>query len=128
MNERIEQEVALLRARYPGLQVSLPWIRIPGHRLCSGWNHEETDIAFRFPEQYPQNPFYGFHTKTPMRFNGHKPGNYEDAAAAPPPFTDQAWSIFSGNPEGWSPKADVRAESNVLSWVSSILGRLREGQ
>ena len=70
MEERIQQELALLRQRYPNLeyQEQGQWVRIPDHRLPPGWDRLATDVAFQIPVGYPGTPPYGIYVPVGLTF------------------------------------------------------------
>lgn len=130
MSDRIAEEVALMRTRYPELEYLQlgHWVRIPRFRLPAGWGRPEISLAFQFPPSgYPQNPFYGFYVPTGLRFGSAVPRNFTDPAPAQPPFRDLIWAMFSGNPEPWNPSPQIQSGTNGLSWLHSIYARLEEG-
>ena len=126
---RIEDEVKLLRTRFPDL-VFLEegnWVRLPKIALPTGWSMMPIDIAFQFPQAgYPQTAFYGFYVPSGLRINGGVPQNFTDPAPSQPPFPDLKWAFFSGNPDPWDPKREIGAGSNVVTWTNSIANRFRE--
>ncbi|MGH7412197.1 MAG: E2/UBC family protein [Candidatus Methylomirabilis sp.] len=131
MQERIEQELALLRQHYPKLEY-LPagkWVRIPSYPLPADWNRSATDVAFQIPEAYPGTPPYGIYVPAGILFNAARPNNYTEPANTQPPFGG-TWGIFSWAPEDgqWRPGATVTSGSNLLNWVRGFAHRFREGQ
>ena len=128
MQERIDQELALLRQRYPDLEYCQQghWIRIPDYRLPAGWNRSFTDVAFQVPVGYPGAPPYGICTPVGLRFNGESPDNCTLADPIPP--FGGAWMRFSWQPDGWQPTANLTAGSNLLNWVVGFAERFREGK
>lgn len=130
MQERIDQELALLRQRYPDLEYREEgrWIRVPAYPLPSGWNRTSTDIAFQIPVGYPGTQPYGFCTSVGLQFNGQSPDNCQ-AADPMPPFEGGPWVRFSWTPETpWQPAAQVTAGSNLLNWVIGFADRFRQGK
>ena len=128
MQDRIEQELAVLRKRYPGLEYRQDgqWVRIPSYPLPSGWNRADTDVAFQIPVGYPGTPPYGFCAPEGLLFNGQTPDNCTSADPIPP--FGGAWTRFSWQPESWQSRATVTAGSNLLNWVLGFSVRLREGK
>lgn len=131
MRERIEQELALLRGRWPDLEYRPEghWVRIPAYRLPPGWNRTTTDVAFQIPVGYPGAPPYGFYTPAGLAWNGGGLLNYVDPAPTQPPFGG-TWGVFSWQPaeNEWRPTADPAAGSNLLNWVVGFGVRFREGR
>jgi len=129
MQERIDEELAILRKSYPDMEY-VPdgqWVRIPDYPLPHGWNRERTDVAFQIPPQgYPGAHPYGLYVPAGLRFGGVQPHNYTEPANDEPPFA-AAWGVFSWQPEHWNPAANVTAGSNLWTWVKSFFIRFREG-
>jgi hypothetical protein len=129
MQQRVDQELALLRQRYPGLEFreNGRWVRIPAYALTHGWNRVTTGIAFQIPVGYPGTPPYGICTPDGLLFEGHAPDNCTGADPMPP--FGGTWTRFSWQPEGvWHAAADVTAGSNLLNWVVGFGQRFRQGR
>lgn len=130
MQERIEQELALLRRYYPGL-VYVPtglWIWIAAYPLSAGWNREATAVAFQISPGHPGTPPYGIYAPVGLRFNAVRPNNYTEPAGTQPPFQG-SWGVFSWLPsEGeWQPAVTLTAGTNLLTWVRGFAERFKEG-
>ena len=128
MQDRIDQEVVLLRQRWHGLEYRQDghWIRIPEYPLPAGWNRSETAVAFRIPVGHPGTPPYGICTPEGLLFNGQPPDNCTSANPIPP--FGGAWMHFSWQPDDWGPAAEVTAGSNLLNWVVGFAERFRQGK
>jgi hypothetical protein len=130
MQERIEQELQLLRKRHADLEYWAEgrWIRIPGYPLPEGWNRGSTGVAFQIPTAYPAGNPYGIYVPAGLTFKGQRPNNYTEPAPTAPPF-DGIWGVFSWDPvaDHWRPTADLVSGSNLLNWVSGFADRFREG-
>ncbi len=131
MQDRIEQELALLRRRYPDLEYIAEgrWIKIPSYPLPSGWIPEITTIAFQIPNGYPGTPPYGFLVPAGVRFKKQVPQNYAEPAGNIPSSGGGTWGLFSWSPHDgeWQPTANVEKGVNLLKWVSGFADRFREG-
>lgn len=131
MQERIEQELALLRGRYADLEYRLEgqWVRIPNYPLPTGWSRSPTAVAFQIPVSHPGTPPYGIYAPVGLTFNGGRPDNYTEPAPTQPPFGG-TWGIFSWAPADgeWRPTADPATGSNLLNWVIGFATRFREGR
>ena len=128
MNERIEQELALLRTVYPDLEwhpESL-WVRIPSYPLPDGvWQRSGIELAFQLPQNLPGQQPYGFWVRPGLQLaNGGVPNNYTYPVSTP---LGEEWGQFSWSLASWQPQADITAGSNMLNFVRSIANRLREG-
>lgn len=129
MNDRIEQELALLRRRYPALEYRDEgrWVRIPAYPLPPGWTRSTTDVAFQIQVGYPGTPPYGICAREGLLFGGQAPDNCTRADPMPP--FGGIWVRFSWQPEGtWQPAAEITAGSNLLNWVIGFAERFREGK
>ena len=130
MEERIQQELALLRARFRQLEyvASGHWVKIPGYLMPAGWNRTQTDISFQVPVGYPGTLPYGIYVPSGILFNSTRPNNYSEPAPTQPPFGGN-WGIFSWTPgDGeWRPTASLSTGSNLLNWVLGFGDRFREG-
>lgn len=129
MEERIDQELSLLRQRYPGLEYRPDgrWVRIPAYPLPAVWSRSSTDVAFQVPVGYPGTPPYGICTPAGLLFDGHPPDNCTPADPMPP--FGGSWTRFSWQPEdAWQPAAEITAGSNLLNWVVGFAERFRQGK
>lgn len=130
MQQRIEQELELLRKRYPDLEYRSEghWIRIPSYPLPEGWNRNATDMAFQIPTGFPGTPPYGICIPAGLTFNGTRPNNYAEPAPTQPPFGG-SWGILSWAPADgqWRATADPVAGSNLGTWIRGCSDRFNEG-
>ena len=127
MQERVEEELRLLRTRYPDLEYVAQgyWIRVKGYPLPKGWNRDVTEVAFQIVAA-PAAP-YGIYVPSGLCFNGQMPANYNDSSGSVPfPGT---WGMFSWSPgEGeWRPGATVSNGTNYLNWALGFSIRFEEG-
>jgi hypothetical protein len=128
MNERVEEELELLRAAYPDLDYlkegEIHWVRIPSYPVPEGWSHAEVEVAFQIPPSAGQAP-YTFRVRPGLQLaDGGTPNNYTYPVTTP--WGDD-WGQFSWSPIEWVLKADIRAGANMLNFVRSFADRLREG-
>ena len=130
MQERIQEELALVRWEYPEAEYleEGQWVRIPSYSLPEGWNRSSTEVAFQIPSSYPGTPPYGIYVPVGIQFNGVRPNNYTEPAGTPPPFEGE-WGVFSWSPSDgqWRPTTDIRKGSNLLNWVIGFADRFKEG-
>ena len=126
-SERIEQEVKLLRQRFPCLERQGDWIKLPDYPLPSGWNRDKTDVVFTIPEAYPGAPPYGFFVPVGLRCRENKPGSFTEPATQKVLF-DGSWAMFSWAPDDsqWLPKEPITAGRNLLNWAEGITNRFKE--
>ena len=129
MQERIDQELALLRRRFveAGYEPAGRWVLVRAYALPAGWNRSTTDVAFQIPIGHPGTQPYGFYVPIGLLIRGERPDNYSEPADPFPPFGG-TWGRFSWQPDGWQPSADVIAGSNLLNWVTGFADRFREGK
>ena len=131
MQERINQELALIRHRFPrvGYYEEGHWVLIPSYPLPDEWNRDTTDVAFQIQNGYPGTPPYGIYVPSGIRFQGGVPGNYKEPVANKPPL-EGAWGVFSWAPadRDWMPTNDIRKGANLLNWVLGFSDRFREGK
>jgi hypothetical protein len=100
MQERIAQELALLRKHYPKLEYKEQdmWLRIPGYPLPEGWSRTSTDVACQIPNGYPGTAPYGIYVPVGLTFKRMRPDNYTEPAPTQPPF-EGSWGILSWSPQ-----------------------------
>ena len=129
MTTRIEQELSLLRNRFPGMTFLADglWCRLPGYVIPGKhWVQAAADIVFRIPEATPGEAPYGFWVAgglTPVAA-GAVIGDYTYPA---PTGFDGNWGLFSWSPEGWNPGPTAAAGDNMVTWVGTFAHRLLEG-
>lgn len=71
MNERILQEVALLKERHPNLQhgENYDWVMILDYPLPEGYNRQATRILLLIPTTYPHTPPDNFYVDSGLKFS-----------------------------------------------------------
>jgi hypothetical protein len=131
MQERIDQEIALLRSRFPELEYwpEGQWVRIPFYPLPEGWKRNSTEVAFQIPASYPAGPPYGIYVPAGLLFQGARPDNYNEPAPTQPPFPG-SWGIFSWSTiDGqWRATADLSSGYNLMNWVRGFADRFHQGK
>ena len=134
MSSRVEQELALLRQRWPDVECaenpSGHWVRLRSYPVPPGWNKRKVEIAFRIPDDVATQP-YGFYVRPVLLVkNGQSttpPTNYTNPASEQPPFGDGGWAMFSWSPlNGWQPQDDVSKGDNMTHFARSFADRLKE--
>lgn len=130
VTHRIAEEVALLRTRFKDLEYKETgqWVRVGGFPFPAGWACPKSDVVFQVPIQYPGNPPYGFYVRSPLRYNGAMPKNYQEPANNRPPFEGE-WGFFSWAAQDgeWRATTDLVNGANLLNVLMSFGDRLREG-
>jgi len=133
MRLRIEQELALLRERFPDIEHlehgGEDWFRLPAYAFPPGWGIKdepisEAPVVFKVVATYPTGEPYGFAAPAGINFRGKPPQNTGSPIAYP--FAGE-WQHFSWSPDGWHPTSDVEKGANLLAWVRSFAQRLKEG-
>lgn len=131
MNERIEQELKLLKREFPNLEYKedIMWIYIPEYKLPPNiWNRDCVAVCFQIPAGYPGNPPYGFFVEGGLYLKGtnEKPSNYEEPVQTP--FGGN-WGKFSwSHDNSWRATSDLTLGSNLLNFVRSFRDRLKQGK
>lgn len=130
MEGRIEQEIALLRQRYPTLDFRTEgrWVKIPAYPLPAGWSGHQTDVVFQVPPAYPGTQPYGFFVPHGLLYQGSQPDNYT-VSNETIPFSG-TWGKLSWTPEDghWRPGADPLKGSNLVNWVIGFAERFKGGK
>ena len=128
MNERIAQEVDLLRSQYSRLEHREEgiWFLLPEYEIREGvWTTNLPDISFQVTTKYPGQKPYGFYVRLPFSLASGE----EIKNATPsddPPFTG-AWLKFSWDMPEWQATSDLQSGYNLLNWALSFRKRLDEG-
>ena len=128
MNERINQELELLRARFPGLEYQEEgrWVLLPKYGAPRGvWSTDCPDICFQIQPAHPGQKPYAFYVRMPFSLQS----GAEVLNATPsrePPFGGE-WLKFSWDAPDWNATAEIRSGSNLLNWALTFRGRLEEG-
>ncbi len=130
MDERIHDELALLRKFYPKLKYVEPgqWVLIEEYTIPPNleWNRQQTTVCFQIPASYPGTPPYGFYAPQGLLCRNQKPNNYTEQTSNRPPF-EGTWGFFSWQQENWRPTANIVSSSNLLNFVRTFQDRFREG-
>jgi hypothetical protein len=126
MNERLEQELSLVRSCYPTLEFREDdlWARVPEYELPPGWGRDQVEIAFQVPRDFFAQQPYGFWVRPPLSVSGGAP----PANTSGPVATGfgEGWQQFSWAPESWQPGPEPHQGDNLLQWVRSFRSRLAE--
>lgn len=134
MKQRIEQEMELLRTRYPkagwhpnsASENDGGWILIPDYNLPMDiWDKNQADICFEVKAGYPGVAPYSFYVRDGVKLKGGgDPQSYSVVLEAP---FGGSWGKFSwSHADSWKPTGDLSSGSNLLNFVSSFNDRLRE--
>ena len=128
MEQRIQQELQLLRSRYEvEYQPEGRWVGLSPVPTGPGWSEDPVPTAFQIPAGYAATPPYGFYVPADLAWEGQRPKNCQPAPPTQPPFGGP-WMMLSGtHHEGWHPTADLLTGSNLLNWALSFQDRFRGG-
>lgn len=130
MSERIEEEIAQARQKYPNLQQgeNLDWILIPDYPLPGGiYNRSTTRVLAILPPTYPLTPPDNFYVDAGLRLvDGSMPGSYSEGASVP---IQGNWGVFSWHMDnnGWLAGVTSQSGDNLTTFLRSVGSRLREG-
>src|SRR5580765_1133384 len=123
MQDRIEDELALLKKYYLGLQVSedKSWVLIPEYDICKGlaWNKQSCGVCFQIPVGYPGAAPYGIYVPSDLQFDGGPPESFQQNAQNKPPFSGD-WGFLSWTQDEWFPDSNIIKGSNLLNFVKSF--------
>ena len=99
MQERIEEELELIRQRFPDVEYQEEgyWVCVSSYSLPEGWNRETTEVAFQISQGHPGTPPYGMYVPSGLRFQGEKPNNYDEPAGNEPPFVGVVGVLLLGS-------------------------------
>jgi hypothetical protein len=126
--QRLAEELALLRTAYPDLEDrrvdGAVWARIPAYPVPEGWSVRSVDVVFQIPVHAGQAP-YAFYVRPALQLANHNtPTNYTVPATTPwgSDFAQFSWSPV----QQWLPKAGVREGANMLNFARSFADRFKE--
>jgi hypothetical protein len=123
MSERISQEIALLRERFPEVIHGLArdWILIPHYPLPEGrYNRTWTPLLVVLQKEYPSTAPDNFFVFGQLRLKdgstppGLNQGSQSSTGAA---SVGGDWSWFSWHPVEWKPGADIRGGDNLQTFL-----------
>ena len=126
MQDRIIQEIALLKERYPALEhgENYDWVMIPDFSLPDGYNRKAAKLMFLIPNTYPLTAPDCFYVDVGLRLtDGNMPSNYNEEMKVP---VGGNWGYFSWHPEIWQPADEIPAGDNLLTFIKVVNVRLRE--
>ena len=129
MENRIEQEIELLKKNNLDVQVKDRWIMLKDYSIPAGigWNRESNDICFEVLPEYPGKPPYGFYVPAGLLCNGQRANNYTEPSQNKPSF-EGAWGFFSWTQEkGWKATVDLQKGSNLYNFILTFKERFKQG-
>lgn len=125
--ERLALEEPLLAKAFPEVNLLREHMAVllPSYDLPPGWSHDETDVLFVFPSNYPAGCPDNVCARADLRLaNGQMPGNNQGIQT----IAGRQWLQFSWhvNGGGWAPTADPRIGSNLTTYLLGALERFNE--
>jgi len=126
LQERIIQEIAFLKERYPFLQhgQNYDWVMLPDFPLPEGYNRSATNLMFLIPHSYPHTPPDCFYVEIGLRLSSNElPSNYNEHMDVP---VGGSWGYFSWHPEIWQAAGRMQEGDNLNSFIKAVNFRLRE--
>lgn len=128
MNERIAQELELLRSHFTDLayREEGQWVLLPHFRAPANlWDRDSIAVCFQIAAGHPGQKPYGFYVSPRiLLLSGQEVLNRTDSTE--PPFPGE-WAKFSWDAPEWRATADLRSGSNLLNWALTFSHRLDEG-
>lgn len=126
MNERVKQEIEMLKQKYPLLQHNdqMTWVLIPELKLPEGrFNREKTLILFSIPVGYPSTGPDNFFVDNDLRLKegatapAFNAGPQSSSGPAPVPGN---WGWFSWHPNPWTPHAEITQGDNLVTFIKGV--------
>lgn len=127
MADRIDEELALLRQRYPNAKLGPDGrsILVEDWKLRPGWNSGQTRLLVVVPPGYPTTPPDNFYTAPELRLaDGREPGN----ASSIVDLVGLKWRQFSYHVEAsdWRTHAVITQGHNLSTFFEGVERRLSE--
>jgi hypothetical protein len=127
LRERLELEEPVLLEAFPTARIdpASSTVTLYDYRLPAGWSHEVTDVLFGFPTNYPAGCPDNVCVRPDLRLvNGELPQNNQGTQT----HAGRAWLQLSWHvdAEGWTPTADPRRGSNLVTYLVGALARFEE--
>ena len=127
LSERLAEEIPLLRQAFPDASIDSDAcvVILTAYRLPAGWSHEQTDILFAIPSNYPAGQPDNISRATgPHLDGGVAPGNNQGIQV----YAGRSWLQFSYHvePADWCPSANPAEGSNLTEYLTGALSRFEE--
>ena len=126
VNDRLKQEVEMLKQRYPLLQHDdlYTWVLVPKLKLPVGrFNKEETPVLFSIPVGYPSTGPDNFFIDNDLRLKDGSNAPAFNAGAQSstgPARTPGNWGWFSWHPNSWTPNAEIEKGDNLITFMKGV--------
>ena len=125
--ERLEQERPLLTRAFPSaiLDVEAGIVILVGHKLPSGWSHDESDVLVEVPERYPSTPPDNVCARPDLSLAG---GSAPQSNQGHREIAGRGWLQFSYHVEAadWRPDVDLARSSTLVDYLHGALSRFEE--
>lgn len=128
MDDRLEEELELLRGRWPKLEYegNGKWVLLPGYPMPHPIEQEKSAVCFQVNDGHPRQAPYSFWVRKPIDLkSGQSFNNVKDRND--PPFEGD-WLQFSWRLDDWKPGPAPKEGSNLVNWADSFHNRLKEGR
>jgi hypothetical protein len=127
LQARLAQEATLLRQAFPNaiIDPEALVVILTDYRLPPGWSHDQTDVLFPIPANYPAGQPDNICARPDLTLaNGTSPGNSQGIQT----HAGRQWLQFSYHvdPNDWRPQADPAAGSNLADYLAGALTRFQE--
>lgn len=126
MDERLENEIELLRSWWPDLKFKNRWVLLPAYSAPDPIVQDDVAICFQVKDGHPREAPYGFFVREPIE--PAKGGDFNNVTRSNNPPFEGTWLKFSWKPADWKPGASVQSGANLANWAQSFHERLEEGQ
>jgi len=126
MNERVEEEIGLLKEKFPRLRHGdkHQWVLIPEFPLPVGrYNKGYTDLLFNIPLGYPNTGPDDFFVEGDLKLmeGGNPLGfNVGSKSSSGPAQVEANWGWFSWHPVSWRPAATIQGGDNLLTFLRGV--------
>ena len=127
LSERLAEEMPLLRQAFPNASIDSDAyvVILTAYRLPAGWSHEQTDILFAIPSNYPAGQPDNICARPDLTLmGGVAPGNNQGIQV----YAGRSWLQFSYHvePADWRPSANPAEGSNLTEYLTGALSRFEE--
>ena len=124
--DRVDAELELVRKQYPGAKRTASGILLPDFPLPEVFEQERGDVLIPMTPAYPSAPPANFLVPWGVKLrSGQALQNY----SGPVGLEGRQWGQFSHRVENgaWRPSQEAADGDNVLSYVLTVIGRLKQG-
>lgn len=127
LRERLMQEQALLQQAFPTATINLESLVVvlPDYRLPPGWSHEQTEVLFAIPPNYPAGQPDNVCTRPELTLAAGTPASNIQGLQT---HDGRQWLQFSYHvePFDWQPRANAACGSTLADYLTGALTRFDE--